>query len=47
MKFLHRFWDILMWLFGVSTLAVLVFTEFVVGIISIAIVIGLFFAILI
>lgn len=44
MKFLQRFWDILRLLFGVSTLAVLVFTEFVVGIFCIAAVIGIFFA---
>ena len=44
MKFLQRFWDILRWLFGVSTLAVLVFTEFIAFIFCIAAVIGIFFA---
>ncbi len=48
MKFLQRFWDIfwniLRLLFGVSTFAVLVFTEFVAFIFCIAAVIGIFFA---
>lgn len=44
MKFLQRFWDILRLLFGVSTLAVLVFTEFIAFIFCIAAVIGIFFA---
>lgn len=44
MKFLQRFWDILRLLFGVSTFAVLVFTEFIAFIFCIAAVIGIFFA---
>lgn len=51
MKFLQCFWDIfwniLRLLFGVSTLAVLVFTQFIAFIICIAIVIGCVFTILI
>lgn len=47
MKFLQRFWYVLIWLFGASAFAVFMLAQIMAFIICIAIFIGCFFAFLI